>query len=76
MVEDALDDGGVFNAGDDLDAAAEGVAGFDVDVEHTLQTLGLRLMAACRCAAFLTASPRVCRPRRPGVTCARRLLMF
>ena len=34
MLEDALDDGGVFDAGDDLHRTATHLAGFDVDVAY------------------------------------------
>ena len=50
VVEDLLDDQRIFDAGDDLDGAAAALAGLDVDVEHTLQALRLRLMAARRSA--------------------------
>jgi hypothetical protein len=39
-------------------------AGLYVDPEYALQTLGFRLMAACRCDAILTPSPRACRAWR------------
>ena len=40
MVEDFADDVGVLDASDDLDGAAAGLTGFDIDVEHPLETLG------------------------------------
>ncbi len=39
MVEDALDDSGIFDAGDDLHRTATYLAGFNVDVEHALEAL-------------------------------------
>ena len=72
MVEDALNDGGVFDTGDDLDVAATGIAGFDIDVEHALELLCLRHMVV-RCWAFVLCAVEsgVLRPRRAGVTAAR-----
>ena len=42
VVEYLLDDGRVFDCGDDLRHSAALAAGFDVDVEHPLQALGPR----------------------------------
>ena len=39
MGEDLLDHHRTLDAGDDLDVAAAGLAGLDVDAEDTLQTL-------------------------------------
>ncbi len=39
MRQDALDHGGVFDAGDDLHLSATGLAGLDIDLEYALQTL-------------------------------------
>ena len=39
MVENLADDAGIFNAGDDLDGAAAGLSGLDVDVQYALQAL-------------------------------------
>jgi hypothetical protein len=46
--EDLLDHHRVFNAGNDPDAAATSLAGLEIDVDHVLEALRLRLMAACR----------------------------
>ncbi len=86
MVEDALDDGGVFDAGDDLHRTATQFAGFDVDVayrdvgqgrEQDAEALNTRLrrcthvMAARHSAGVWGASvPGASRPRRAGVTAA------
>ena len=40
MVEDALDDGGVFDAGDDPEVGAASIADIEVDVEHAFQAPG------------------------------------
>lgn len=48
--EDLLDHHRIFDAGDDLDDAAAFTAGLDVDVEHPLGSLRLRLIDARRSA--------------------------
>ena len=35
MIQNASDDGWVFDTGDDLDRAATLLAGFDIDLEYT-----------------------------------------
>ncbi len=63
-----------------FDATAAGTARFDVDIEHPLETLGLKLMAArrspgirsCACSGALGLLPL---PRLAGVTCTRCLLL-
>ena len=39
MDKNALDHGGVFDAGDDLHRTTTHFAGFDVDAEHALEAL-------------------------------------
>ena len=39
MVEDLADDVGTLDPGDDIDGAAAGLTGLDVDVEHALEAL-------------------------------------
>jgi hypothetical protein len=46
--EAGLDDGGVFDAGDDGHRTATQRAGFNVDVEHAREALRLSRMAARR----------------------------
>jgi len=75
MLEDSFDDHWVLNTGNDLHAPAIVPAGLYVDPEYTFQTLGLSLMAACRSDAVLTVSQQQYRGPRPGVTCARKLLL-
>jgi hypothetical protein len=40
VVQDPFHPGGVIDAGDHLDGTAAVLAGFDIDPEHTLETLG------------------------------------
>jgi len=66
----------IFDASDDLDGTAAAFADLDVDVEHPLQALRLRLMAARRCAGVVSSGASAVRallplPRKACVTCAR-----
>ena len=79
MSEYLLDDVGVLNAGDDPHRTAAGRTGLDVDPEHPLEALRLRLIAARRSAGVRSSGSAivVCGPpfpRLPGVTRARYLL--
>jgi len=71
--QDLLDHPRVFDAGGDLDAAVEGLAGPDVDVEYALEALGLRLIDARRRAGDVSsgacdAPALLPLPRLAGVT--------
>ena len=77
---DLLNHHRVFDAGDDLDAAAAALAALDVDVEHPLQALSLRLIAARRSAGDVSSSAYdalalLPLPRLAGVTRARWALL-
>jgi hypothetical protein len=70
----------IFDAGDDLDVVAAGLAGLDVDVEYALEALRLRLMAARRSAGEVSsgafdAFALLPLPRLVGVTRARWALL-
>ncbi len=75
-----LDNYRIFNAGDHFDRTAAGTARLNVDIEHPLETLGLKLMAArrsggvrsCASSGALGLLPL---PRLAGVTCTRYLLL-
>ena len=53
--QDLLNHLRVFDAGGDLDAAAAGLAGLEVDIEYALEALGLRLIAARRWAGDVSS---------------------
>ena len=78
--EDLLDHLRVFDAGDDLDAAAASLTGLDVDVEYPLQAQRLKLMAARRSAGVVSSGTSdalalLPLPRLAGVTRARCALL-
>ena len=80
MGEDLLDHQRVFDAGDDLDAAAASLTGLDVDVEYPLQAQRLKLMAARRSAGVVSSGTSdalalLPLPRLAGVTRARCALL-
>jgi len=81
VVEDGLDNGRVFDAGDDLDRPVAVLTGLDVDVEDALQALGPAhggltlgghfvrcLLAALPRLAGVTAPARRYRARTPRGT--------
>lgn len=70
VLQDAIDDGRVFDAGNDLEGPATMLTGPDIDSEHALETLRSKLIAARRFAGVLTLSLRVRRPRQPGISFA------
>jgi len=79
MGQDLPDHLGIFDAGDDPDLPTAGRTGLDVDAEHALQALRLRLMAAWRCGGVFSRPSAVDSvllplPRFAGVTTARCLL--
>ena len=71
MRQDALDHRRIFEAGNDLHLPATGCAGFYLDLEHALQSLGLSLIAAWRLVGDSSALTAGRRPRRAGVTSSR-----
>ncbi len=71
MLEDELDDGGVFDVGDDLEVAAAGVAGLDVDIEHALEAPGPGHGNTALSGVLSVSGSGVLRPQRAGVTAAR-----
>ena len=80
MVEDLTDDVGILDAGVNLDVPAAGLAGLDVDIEHALEALRSRLMAARRSADLVSSGACDARallplPRFAGVTRARCALL-
>jgi hypothetical protein len=71
VLEDAADDLGVFDAGDDLDRAATVFAALDLDAEDALRRCA-QLIAACFGTALPCPSSDPPRPRLPGTICARK----
>ena len=69
MIEDCLDHRRRFDARDDLDRATTVLAGQDVNLEHALQSLRLRLIETWRAGAGSSGVCALRRPRLAGVTC-------
>ena len=72
VLEDAADDLGLFDAGDDLDRAATVFAALDLDAEDARLRRCAQLNAACFGTALPCPSSDPPRPRWPGTICARK----
>ena len=71
VLKDLFDHRRIFDARDDLDRATTVLAGLDIDLEHPLQSLRLRLIDTWRAGAGWSVVCALHWSRRAGVTCSR-----
>ncbi len=71
MLKDLLDHDRIFHARDHFHRTAAVVAGLDIDLEYSLQTLRLTLIATWRAGMDSSAGAAPRRPRLARVTCSR-----